>query len=238
MKKKNGNNKKQPNTIVLPPEPAHATVLHPAEPFLAAADPDFAELIRRVGPCRLEPDHTGEPYEALIRAVLYQQLHGRAAAAIFGRLKALSDGRCPSPEDLLTYSFEALRGCGLSARKIATVQAVAEASLNGVVPARAKAESMETEDLIARITSLRGIGRWTVEMLLIFTLGKPDIMPVDDFGVSEGWRKLKGLETRLRPRQLGEATLCLAPWRSAAAWYLWRAAAEGKTTGTGNPVTG
>ncbi len=215
------------------PEPRH-----PAEAVLAAADPDFAALIRRTGPCGLTPDRTGEPYEALVRAVLYQQLHGRAAAAIFGRLKALSDDRCPPPEILLAHSFDTLRACGLSARKIQTLQALAQARLDGIVPSRAEADHMSEEDLILRLTSLRGIGRWTVEMLLIFTLGRPDVMPVDDFGVSEGWRRLKGLETRLRPRQLAEATASLAPWRSVAAWYLWRAAGEGKKTDSSNPVTG
>ncbi|NHO31204.1 DNA-3-methyladenine glycosylase family protein [Acetobacter fallax] len=211
---------------------------HPAEYFLSAADPDFAALIERTGRCRLEPDQTGEPYEALIRAVLYQQLHGRAAAAILGRLKALSDDRCPSPGELLSYSFETLRACGLSARKIVTVQGLAQARLDGIVPSRAGAEAMDDEDLIAHLTSLRGIGRWTVEMLLIFTLGKPDIMPVDDFGIGEGWRKLKRQEVRLRPRQLAQVTACFSPWRSVAAWYLWRASEEGKGPSGKNPVTG
>ncbi|HEY8117874.1 MAG TPA: DNA-3-methyladenine glycosylase [Methylophilaceae bacterium] len=190
--------------------------------FLAALDKDWAMLIEAVGPCGLELKAEREPYEALVRAVAYQQLHGKAADAIIGRLLNLNAGRIPLPEQMLKLEFDALRACGFSGRKIETIKGIAEGTLSGLVPNRLSAESMPDNELIERLVSLRGIGRWTVEMLLMFTLARQDILPVDDLGVREGYRRLKGLAVAPTPkalRQLGEAW---SPYRTIASWYLWR----------------
>ncbi len=199
---------------------------------LAACDPDLAALIRRVGPCRIRQDRSS-PYEALVRAIAHQQLHGAAARAITARFLALFPGEAfPRPESLLAADPAKLRACGFSAAKIETIRGIAAGAVSGVVPTRRLAQRLSDAALIERLVSLRGIGRWTVEMLLMFTLGRPDVLPVDDFGVREGWRRLKGLKAQPKPRALAEIGEAWAPYRSTAAWYLWRAAEEGRSSGS------
>ncbi len=195
-----------------------------ARRHLLLADPALAALIRRVGPCRLRADPGREPFESLIRAIAHQQLHARAAEAMLRRLVAHGETRFPTPDALLALPDAALRGCGFSGSKAAAMRAVCEARLAGVVPTRKQAVRLSDEELIARLVPLRGIGRWTVEMLLIFSLGRRDVMPVDDFGVREGFRRIKGLAVQPKPRALADATAGWSPYRSFAAWYLWRAA--------------
>lgn len=201
----------------------HTDLYRRATGHIAAIDADWARLVAAVGPCTLEPRPAREPYEALVRAVAYQQLATRVGDRIVARLLDLYPG-CgfPAPERLLATGFDQLRACGFSARKIETIQGIARGRLDGVVPGRIEAEAMDDEALIARLVALRGIGRWTVEMLLIFTLARMDVMPVDDFGVREGYRHLKSLDALPAPRALAEAALPLSPYRSVAAWYLWR----------------
>ena len=204
--------------------------LKQSDRFLASADPDFSALIARVGPSRLGIDKSREPYQALMSAVAHQQLHGNAAKAILGRVIALfPDHAFPPPDLFLARSDEELRACGLSAAKLLAMRDIAAKAVSGVVPSRGSAARMENEALIERLTSLRGVGRWTVEMLLIFTLGRPDVLPVDDFGVREGYRLLYGLEAQPKPREMTALGEIWAPYRSFAAWYLWRAADAGKT---------
>lgn len=194
-----------------------------------STDERFAALIRRVGRPRLEVQRQQRPYEALVRAIAYQQLHARAAEAILTRFEALFPGTdFPLPDAVLTTSEVMLRGCGFSGTKIAAIRDICARTLDGTVPTRRASLRMTDADLIERLTSIRGVGRWTVEMLLIFTLGRPDVLPVDDFGVREGYRLLYGLETQPKPRVLAETGLAWAPYRSVASWYLWRAADEGK----------
>ncbi len=195
---------------------------------LAAADPALALLIGRIGPCGLAPAHDREPYDALVHAIAHQQLHGRAAEAILGRLAAHGGGAYPAPERLLALDGAALRACGFSAGKTAALRDLAEKRLAGVVPSRAAAARLPDDALIERLSAVRGVGRWTVEMLLIFTLGRPDVLPVDDFGVREGYRRINGLGVQPKPRALAEVGAAWGPYRSTAAWYLWRAADEGK----------
>ncbi|WP_027285471.1 DNA-3-methyladenine glycosylase family protein [Rubritepida flocculans] len=190
--------------------------------------PRLRGLVRRIGPCTLAP-RPREPYEALVRAIAHQQVHGRAAEAMLSRLIALHpEGGFPPPRLLAALPEEALRGCGFSAAKCAAIRDIAEASAAGRVPSLAEAAAMADEALVERLLPLRGVGRWTVEMLLIFTLGRPDVLPVDDFGVREGWRLLTGAEAQPRPRELAAIGAAWRPWRSVAAWYLWRAADEAK----------
>jgi DNA-3-methyladenine glycosylase II len=203
-----------------------------------APDADVWAAIERIGPCRLRGDDGLEPYEALLRAIAGQQLHGRAARAIFGRLCALTEDRIPGPAELLAHDEQTLRGCGLSGAKIVAMRGVAEARLDGRVPSRAEADELDDETIVRKLVTLRGVGRWTVEMLLMFTLGRPDVMPVDDFGVREGWRRIKGYDAPVRPKALGLETAMFSPWRSALAWYCWRASEEGKKAADVNPLTG
>ena len=194
-----------------------------ASAFLSSIDADWAGLVAQVGPCGHEPKPAREPYEALVRAVAYQQLHVKAGDAILARLLAWHPQRAfPSPAQLLDAGFESMRACGFSARKTETIRGLAAATLNGVVPDSAAAQALPDEALITRLSALKGIGRWTVEMLLIHGLGRPDILPVDDFGVREGYRLLKSLDKAPTPKALAAIGAAWSPHRTAAAWYLWR----------------
>jgi DNA-3-methyladenine glycosylase II len=196
-----------------------------ASEFLAALDADWQRHIAAVGPCLHQPHPARDPYESLVRAIAYQQLHAKAGDAIVGRLVGLFPGQLfPRPEQILATDFESMRGCGFSGGKIATIQGIAQATLDGLVPDYASALAMDDETLIERLVSLRGVGRWTVEMLLIYSLERMDILPADDFGVREGYRRLKGLEVQPTRRQMIEIGLAWAPYRTVAAWYLWRVA--------------
>jgi DNA-3-methyladenine glycosylase II len=201
----------------------------PAVVHLSASDPDWASLIGRVGRCGLQAKPEREPYEALIRAIAHQQLHGRAAEAILNRfLACYPDVTFPSPTSILETDGNIMRACGFSATKVTTIHGIAERALDGIVPARSAALAMTDEELISRLVSLRGIGRWTVEMFLIFTLERPDVLPVDDFGVREGWRVMKSLSKQPLPKELFKIGLAWSPYRSIATWYLWQAADEFK----------
>jgi len=192
-------------------------------------DRKFAALIRRVGPPSLGIERRRSPYEALMRAIAHQQLHGNAARAILARFEALYPGNSfPQPELVLASSDVELRACGFSGSKIAAMRAICAATLDGTVPTRRASVRLSDEALIERLSSIRGVGRWTVEMLLIFTLGRPDVLPVDDFGVRDGYRLLYGLDMQPKPKALAQIGQAWSPYRSIAAWYLWRASDEGK----------
>lgn len=190
---------------------------------LSNSDPVLAGLIKRVGPCRLVVEHH-ELYQALIRAIAHQQLHAAAARTILGRFLALfPDADFPAPGDILSASDEAMRACGFSASKTASIRDIAAHAENGTIPTRRGAARLRDMELIERLTVIRGVGRWTVEMILMHTLGRPDVLPVDDFGIREGYRLLHALETQPRPRDLAVIGEAWAPYRSTAAWFLWRA---------------
>lgn len=193
-----------------------------ATDFLAQLDADWAALISHVGPCHFEPKNEQAPYESLIRAVAYQQLHGKAGDAIFKRFKDLYGATFPAPQQILTTEFDALRACGFSARKIETIQGLAQGALDGVIPSREAATVMTDEALIEQLIVLKGIGRWTVEMMLMFTMGRMDILPMDDFGVVEGYRRLKKLPVAPKRKEINEIGKAWSPHRTVASWYLWR----------------
>ena len=187
-------------------------------------DPRFAALIGRVGRPRLGVQKQRGPYEALMRAIAHQQLHGRAAEAILGRFEALYPGDgFPPPDAVLATEEVVLRGCGFSGPKIAALRDICVRTLDGTVPTRRASVRLSDAELIERLTAIRGVGRWTVEMVLIFTLGRPDILPVDDFGVREGYRLLYELEAQPKQRELATLGEAWAPYRSFATWYLYRA---------------
>lgn len=217
------------------PAALHSNTMNERQSFYARAaehlrqqGPAWARHIDAIGPCLHAPLPTRDPYQALVRSIAYQQLHARAAEAILGRFLALFPGQdFPSPEQLLATTAEQLRTCGFSARKISTVQAVAQGRLDGWVPDHAEARQLEHEALIERLTRLPGVGRWTVEMLLIYTLEQMDILPVDDFGVREGYRRLHGLQAQPTRKHLAALGAAWSPYRTVAAWYLWRVPARG-----------
>ncbi len=191
-------------------------------------------LIRRHGPCALTVNPR-QPWEALVCAVAHQQLNGKAADSILRRFRSLYPGRAfPRPDAVLATDEETLRRSGFSRGKIVSIRDIAEKTLAGVVPTRSAALKLSDEALIERLVALRGVGRWTVEMLLIFTLGRPDVFPCDDFGVRNGCRLAMKLPELPKPRDLRELALRWAPHRTLAAWYFWRAADNGD--GAGRPM--
>ena len=194
-----------------------------ATQFLSAIDDDWAQLISTVGACTLNTETEPElsPYQALVQAVAYQQLHGKAGDAIFARFKNLFGG-FPSPEQLIAAQFDDLRACGFSGRKIETIQGIADGAVSGLVPSRELADSLSNEELIARLITLKGIGQWTVEMMLIFTLNHMDILPADDFAVCEGYKRLKNLAAAPKRKEIAAIGSAWSPHRTIASWYLWR----------------
>jgi len=192
---------------------------------LAAGDPVMRRLIRDFGPCRLKPKPRRSPFQSLVQAVTYQQLHNAAAGSILGRFIKLFPGRrFPRPEDLVKVTDGQLRGCGFSAAKIKSIRDITEKTLTGIVPASRQIMKLSDDEIIARLTEVRGVGRWTVEMLLIFQLGRPDVLPADDFGVRTGFRhayRKRGLPMVKELLAFGERW---RPYRTTAAWYLWQAA--------------
>ena len=206
--------------INLQPQPEF---LQQARLFLADIDEDWRVHIQQVGDCALQVKAQQEPYQALIRAIAHQQIHGKAAAAILGRFLKLFEDEFPSAMQIIQTDDLNLRECGFSQRKLDSIKGIAQGALDGLVPPLQEAITLSDADLIKRLTQLKGVGQWTVEMLLIFSLGRMDILPVDDFGVRMGYQRLKKLEAMPDKKQLKQLGEALQPYRSVAAWYLWRA---------------
>jgi len=196
-----------------------------AHQHLSDNDPIMRELILVHGQCALLPEKRRSPFQSLIHAVAHQQLHGTAATTILGRFKKLFPGRrFPSPEDLASVTDEQIRACGFSFAKIRAIRDITEKTLSGVVPSGRDIIKLADEEIILRLTEVRGVGRWTVEMLLIFQLGRPDVLPVDDFGVRNGFRVAYKKRSMPTPKQLRKFGERWRPHSTTAAWYLWRAA--------------
>jgi len=191
---------------------------------LSAADKTLARLIRKVGPCTLKPERNCSPYKSLVRSVAYQQLNGTAAATILGRVQKLFPGkRFPEPEDLVSISEDLLRGAGLSRAKTAAVKDIAAKTIAGVVPTSRVIRKMSNEEILERLTTIRGVGSWTVEMLLMFRLGREDVLPITDYGVRKGFAVTYKLAELPSPKELLAHGERWRPYRTTAAWYLWRA---------------
>jgi DNA-3-methyladenine glycosylase II len=195
---------------------------------LAKSDPNLANVIRAAGKLTHQTNSDHSPFHALARAIAHQQLNGTAAESIFGRFVNLYvlEGKAAAlleAELVLATPDEKLRSVGLSFAKIASIKDLARKTLDGVVPPSEILHTLEDAEIIERITQVRGIGRWTVEMMLMSRLGRPDVLPVDDFGVRNGFRLAYGLRGMPTPRALAEYGARWAPFRSVAAWYLWRA---------------
>jgi DNA-3-methyladenine glycosylase II len=196
---------------------------------LAAADPVMKRLIAEHGKCRLEHEPWRSPFQSLVQAVAHQQLNGKAAENILGRFKKLFAGKkFPKPEDLAKVTDEQLRACGFSFSKITAIRDIAAKTLDGTIPSSRQIEKLTDEEIIERLTEARGVGRWTVEMLLIFQLGRPDVLPVDDFGVRNGFRIAYKKREMPKPKALLAFAKKWRPHGTTAAWYLWRAADAAK----------
>jgi DNA-3-methyladenine glycosylase II len=191
---------------------------------LSGADAVLGGLIRAVGPYVIELDGECHPFQALAQAIAHQQLNGTAANTILKRLiHSCGAGAFPTPQMVLAASADTLRAAGFSFAKVAALRDLAQKTLADVVPEASALLQLSDEEIIARLTQVRGIGRWTVEMLLMFRLGRPDVLPVDDFGVRAGFRAAYGLSRMPKPRSLAAWGERWRPYRSTAAWYLWRA---------------
>jgi 3-methyladenine DNA glycosylase/8-oxoguanine DNA glycosylase len=191
---------------------------------LAKLDPAFDLLIQRIGPIQFKTKTTKSPYEALVEAVVYQQLTAKAAGTIFERLKSLYPNRSfPTPADLLACPVEQLRGAGLSRSKAASIHDIAQKSLDGTIPSMRAVAKMTEEEIVDSLTSIRGVGRWTVEMFLIFRLGRPDVFPVMDYGIQKGFMKVFRKRKLPTPELLNRYGRRWQPHRTTAALYLWRA---------------
>lgn len=191
---------------------------------LSRADKKLAKIIRRAGPFTMRPEKMHSPFLSLLRAIVYQQLSGKAAATIYSRVDALFPGRGNMlPKEILSATDESLRGAGLSRAKVLAVKDLAAKTLDGTVPSLARLKKMEDAEILERLVQVRGIGTWSVEMLLMFRLGRPDVLPISDLGVRRGFMLTYGHQEMPAPKRLLEHGEIWRPFRSVASWYMWRA---------------
>jgi len=191
---------------------------------LSLADPAIGALITRVGEFTMRPEPAHSLFQVLVRSIVYQQLTGRAASTILGRMTRLfAPKRFPTPRDLLEMPSERLRAAGLSTAKTAALKDLSARTLAGTVPSLARVRLMSDEEIVERLTAVRGIGRWTVEMLLIFKLGRPDVLPLGDLGVRKGFALALGKRKLPEAAAMSRRAERWRPYRSVASWYLWRA---------------
>jgi 3-methyladenine DNA glycosylase/8-oxoguanine DNA glycosylase len=192
--------------------------------FLSAKDASLARLIAETTQFQIDMEAAQSPYEALLESIAYQSISGKAAATIFGRIKALgSNGRPPSPQEMLKIRKPVLRKAGLSGAKVLAMKDLARKTIEGIVPTREQANRLSDEELVERLVSVRGIGAWTVEMFLIFNLGRPDVLPIHDLGVKKGWAVTYGKKRMPKPKELLAFGEQWRPYRTVASWYMWRA---------------
>ncbi len=189
---------------------------------LRDADPMLAALIDAAPPFDVRPDQDIDPFAYLLRSIVFQQLNGTAAGTIHGRVLDLFAGCVPAPDELLATDESTLRGAGLSANKLASIRDLATHARDGTLPSHDELPRMTDLEIVDRLTAVRGIGPWTVHMLLLFRLGRPDVLATGDFGVREGLRLLRGDDAQLTPSALRDLARPWRPYRSVASWYLWR----------------
>jgi len=198
--------------------------LEAATKHLCDCDSVIAELVRSCDPFQAEMEAHQSPYEALLEAIAYQSISGKAAATIFGRVKALSGlGGIPTPKEMIKLRPQSLRKAGLSGAKVLAMKDLAQKTIDGVVPTLEESEKLSDEELVKRLISVRGIGAWTVEMFLIFRLGRPDVLPIHDLGVQKGWSVAYSKKHKPSPKELLAFGERWRPFRTVASWYMWRA---------------
>jgi 3-methyladenine DNA glycosylase/8-oxoguanine DNA glycosylase len=200
--------------------PPDSSLLRPATAHLRRADPVLAGLMAEVGPCRFQVDAKTPPFAALVESILYQQITGKAAATIHGRLRALVGGRLPRPEDFVRLSDADLRGVGLSRQKISYLRDLSTRVQDGLVLGRLR--QLEDEEVIEALIAVKGIGRWTAEMFLMFRLGRPDVLPVHDYGIRKAMQKAYRMRALPKAERMQRVAEPWRPYRSVACWYLWR----------------
>src|SRR5215475_1978118 len=198
--------------------------LSAATKHLSDCDPILSELVRSCDPFQAEMEAHQSPYEALLEAIAYQSISGKAAATIFGRVKALSaSAGIPTPQEMIKLRPQSLRKAGLSGAKVLAMKDLAQKTIDGVVPTLEESEKLSDEELVKRLVSVRGVGVWTVEMFLIFRLGRPDVLPIHDLGVKKGWSITYGKKHMPKPKELLAFGERWRPYRTIASWYMWRA---------------
>jgi DNA-3-methyladenine glycosylase II len=188
---------------------------------LKRSDPALACVIARVGRCRFVPRAEGTHFDALVRAIVYQQLSGKAAATIHGRLHGLYGARAPRPAELLDTPDEDLRGVGLSRQKLGYLKDLAEHVDSGALPLDA-VDELDDDEIMRSLVAVKGVGRWTAQMFLMFRLGRPDVFPELDLGIQKAVQRMQGLEALPAPKRTAEVGEAWRPYRTIASWYLWR----------------
>jgi 3-methyladenine DNA glycosylase/8-oxoguanine DNA glycosylase len=204
-----------PRPSTLPAVPRRAIA------YLTAADPRLAEVIRRVGPWRLKRTTDGTHFDAVCRSIIYQQLSGKAAATIHSRVLGLYGGRAPLPDELASTADEVLRGAGLSRQKLSYLKDLASRVATNELPI-ATLHELDDDAVIDTLVSVKGVGRWTAQMFLMFRLGRPDVLPSLDLGIQKAVQRAYGLRKRPRPERVTKIGAAWAPYRTVASWYLWR----------------
>ncbi len=193
-----------------------------ADRAIADADEHLARVIAKHGPCAMTIRPVKSPFEALFRSIIYQQLSTQSATAIYNRVLGLFDNGQPTPELMLASPEEELRGAGMSRQKVKYAKDLALKSTQGTVPLMSELELLSDQEIIERLTAVHGIGRWTVEMLLMFSMGRPDVLPSTDLAVRKGFQIVYGHEELPKPKEIDRFGECWRPYRSIASWYLWR----------------
>ena len=188
---------------------------------LKRADPVLAGVIERVGPCRFEARADGTHFDAISRAIVYQQLSGKAAATIYGRVLDLYGGRAPLPGELAETSDERLRACGLSRQKLSYMKDLARRAHDGTLPVDSLHE-LDDEEIVRALVAVKGVGRWTAQMFLMFRLGRPDVLPELDLGIQKGIQRAYRMRKLPPPKKVLQVGAKWAPYRTIASWYLWR----------------
>jgi DNA-3-methyladenine glycosylase II len=191
---------------------------------LSECDEQLKRLIAETTPFQIDAEDAQSPYEVLLESIASQSISGKAAATIFGRIKALGkNGRPPAPEKMVKIPTAKLRKAGLSGAKAAAMKDLAKKAMAGIVPTHDEALGLSDKELVERLVSVRGIGAWTVEMFLIFRLGRPDVLPIHDLGVKKGWSVAYGKKHMPTPKELLKFGERWRPYRTVASWYMWRA---------------
>ena len=193
-----------------------------ASDFLSKIDSDWEILIKKIGVFSPKISHDLEPYQSLIKSVIFQQLHPKAGSAIFKRFLLMFNNEFPDDKSILEKSSIEIKSCGLSQNKLLTILEVASQSANKKLPTSLEIEKIQDDEIIKLFTSIKGIGEWTAQMLLIFNLGRLDIMPHNDLAIRRNYQKLKRLANPITPKEIIEISAAWGPYRSVASWYLWR----------------
>ena len=192
-----------------------------ASDFLSKLDSDWKNLIKKNGPCNIKISFRLEPYQSLIKSVIFQQLHPRAGNAIFNRFLILFNNKFPDAESILRTPPLRIKSCGLSQNKLSTIIEIASLRFNKTIPNTSELNKISDSEIIRLLTKIKGIGEWTVQMLLIFHLGRIDILPQNDLAIRKNYRKFKKLDNLITPKEIIEISKKWKPYRSVASWYLW-----------------